>query len=145
MIKKLPNNFVSQDIVPYLQQYGSVSDIRLKNNEAIVKLDTHANAAMAIFALQGQIIKNHAIQLDWLKTATTPSFITPISRSNSQENLHTPFYCQPKTALHQLKHTFENQHKTSRPPAPTMTESLLPNHGWNQYYQQYYSAGHLTI
>lgn len=142
LIKNLPKDIASQDLVPYLQQYGFVSDIRIKNNEAIVKLDTHANAATAIFALQGLLIRDHAIHLDWLKTT---SFIAPISRSNSQENLHVPFYSQPKTALHQLKNTFENQFKTSRPPAPTMSDAILPNHGWNQYYQQYYSAGHLTI
>ncbi|KAI8644274.1 hypothetical protein BD408DRAFT_413600 [Parasitella parasitica] len=146
-IRGLPKNAISQDIAPHLQQYGFVTDIHIKRGEAIVKLDTHANAATAIFALQGVIIAGETVRLGWVKDRN-------IQRTDSQDNMTRSYnvfssgYVPPSKLVNQITNTYEN-HTTMRPPAPTTDpaggEPGGGLHGWNQYYQQYYSAGHLTI
>ncbi|CEP17338.1 hypothetical protein [Parasitella parasitica] len=146
-IRGLPENAISQDIAPHLQQYGFVTDIHIKKGEAIVKLDTHANAATAIFALQGVTIAGKTVRLDWVKDRN-------IQRTDSQDNMSRSYnvfssgYVAPSKLVNQITNTYEN-HTTMRPPAPTTDpaggEPGGGLHGWNQYYQQYYSAGHLTI
>lgn len=146
-IRGLPKNVISQDIAPHLQQYGFVTDIYIKKGEAIVKLDTHANAATAIFALQGVTIAGKTVRLGWVKDRN-------VQRTDSQDNMARSFnvfssgYVPPSKLVNQITNTYEN-HTTMRPPAPTTDpaggEPGGGLHGWNQYYQQYYSAGHLTI
>ncbi|KAK4515283.1 rRNA-binding ribosome biosynthesis protein utp25 [Mucor velutinosus] len=146
-IRGLPKNVISQDIAPHLQQYGFVTDIHIKKGEAIVKLDTHANAATAIFALQGVTIAGKPVRLGWVKDRD-------IQRIDSQDNMTRSFnvfssgYVPPSKLVNRITNTYEN-HTTMRPPAPTTDpaggEPGGGHHGWNQYYQQHYSAGHLTI
>ncbi|KAI8881100.1 hypothetical protein K501DRAFT_123805, partial [Backusella circina FSU 941] len=68
-IGNLPEQIIKQDLAPYLQQYSYVSEIHLEAEKgtAIAKLDTHANAATAIFALQGINIGGKAVQFSWAK------------------------------------------------------------------------------
>ncbi|KAI8384580.1 uncharacterized protein BYT42DRAFT_562968 [Radiomyces spectabilis] len=147
-IGNLPQEITPQDIAPYFQQYGFVSDIRLQNDKgvAFVKLDTHANAATAIFALQGFNIGGKAVKLSWGKdrpnhtsepTAPPPlNYYAPGYRNNG--------WFQPITGTYDMH--------TMRPPAPVAgTPSMSGGeegggiHGWNQYYHTYYSAGHQSI
>lgn len=149
-IYNLPKNIISQDIAPYLQQHGYVSDIYIKPNKgkAIAKLDTHANAATAIFALQGVTIAGKTVRLDWVKDRNN------VRRTDSVENMGRSFnvfssgYVPPCKLVNQITKSYEN-HATMRPPAPTINiPGSKPEggpHGWNQYYEQYYSAGHVTI
>jgi nucleolysin TIA-1/TIAR len=149
-ISNLPKNIISQDIAPHLQQHGYVSDIYIKPNKgkAIVKLDTHANAATAIFALQGVTIAGRTVRLGWVKDRPN------VQRTDSHDNMTRSFnvfssgYMPPSKLVNQITKSYEN-HTTMRPPAPTTDpaggEPGGGLHGWNQYYQQYYSAGHITI
>lgn len=147
-IANLPKKVIKQDIVPHLQQYGFVSDIYIKGTKATVKLDTHANAATAIFALQGITIAGNQVRLGWVKDRTP-------QRTDSQDNMQrsfnvfSPGYNAPSKLVNQITNSYDNNHTTMRPPAPTSDptggEPGGGLHGWNQYYQQYYSAGHLTI
>jgi nucleolysin TIA-1/TIAR len=146
-ISHLPKQAIKQDVASHLQQYGVVSDIFMKGNKAIVKLDTHANAATAIFALQGIKIASKNVRLNWAKDRIP-------QRVDSQDSLQRSFnvfssgYIPPRKLVHQITNTYDN-HTTMRPPAPTSDpaggEPGGGLHGWNQYYQQYYSAGHLSI
>ncbi|KAI8877899.1 hypothetical protein K501DRAFT_259618 [Backusella circina FSU 941] len=145
-IRNLPKEIIKQDIAPYLQQHGYVSDIHLEADKgtATVKLDTHANAATAIFALQGATIAGKTVQLGWVKDRT-------IQRNDSHDHLNRSFnvfssgYIPPSKLVQQITKSYDNHHTTTRPPAPAFEPSGEDVHGWNQYYQQYYSAGHLTI
>lgn len=147
VISNLPKKVIKQDIVPHLQQYGFVSDIYIQGTKATVKLDTHANAATAIFALQGINIAGNNVRLDWVKDRTP-------QRTDSQDNMQrsynvfSPDYVAPNKLVNLITNTYDN-HTTMRPPAPTSDptggEPGGGLHGWNQYYQQYYSAGHLTM
>lgn len=149
-ISNLPKEVIKQDIAPHLQQYGVVSDIYIKGSKAIVKLDTHANAATAIFALQGINICGNNVRLGWVKDRTP-------QRIDSQDNMQRSFNVfssgseEPKKLVKSIMKTYDNNHTTMRPPAPTSDPEANGGepggqlHGWNQYYQQYYSAGHITI
>lgn len=149
-IANLPKEVIKQDIAPHLQQYGFVSDIYIKGSKATVKLDTHANAATAIFALQGMNIAGNNVRLGWVKDRAP-------ERIDSQDNMQRSFnvfssgYEAPKKLVKSIMKTYDNNHKTMRPPAPTSDPEATGGepggglHGWNQYYQQYYSAGHITI
>jgi nucleolysin TIA-1/TIAR len=90
-------------------------------------LDTHANASTAIFALQGFPMAGQAMELSW----GTHSFTT------------APSYL-PRGGYYDMF--------TMRPPAPVAGSAYSAGgkagqaiHGWNQYYQNYYSAGHQNI
>ncbi|GAA5803505.1 hypothetical protein HPULCUR_008987 [Helicostylum pulchrum] len=148
-IANLPKNVIKQDIVPHLQQYGFVSDIYIKGTKATVKLDTHANAATAIFALQGINIAGNNVRLGWVKDRT-PQRTDSHDNMQRSYNVFSPGYTAPSKLVNQITNSYEN-HTTMRPPAPTSDPTGSGGepggglHGWNQYYQQYYSAGHLTI
>ncbi|KAI9472336.1 MAG: hypothetical protein EXX96DRAFT_583693 [Benjaminiella poitrasii] len=164
MIQNLPKKVISQDIVPHLQQYGYVSDIYITPNqgEAIVKLDTHANAATAILALQNTVMAGNIVHLAWAKQQQDKlNNHNAVLSSPSPSSLFDAFSSiSPKKLIHQITDKYEN-HMTMRPPAPTTTTATTTSientdessnhtnnsqpHGWNQYYQHYYSAGHLTI
>ncbi|RCH78518.1 hypothetical protein CU098_004677 [Rhizopus stolonifer] len=110
---------------------------------AIVRLDTHANAATAIIALQDTMIAGNKVRLRWAKEERQEQTDSP-TRSF---NVFSSGYEHPKELVNQITNTYEN-HTTTRPPAPTFDASMDTEeglHGWNQYYQQYYSAGHITI
>ncbi|KAL1935284.1 hypothetical protein VTP01DRAFT_4424 [Rhizomucor pusillus] len=68
-IGNLPHGTTQHDLAPYFQQYGYVSDIRIQSDRgfAFVKMDTHANASTAIFALQGLQIGGRPVRLSWGK------------------------------------------------------------------------------
>jgi nucleolysin TIA-1/TIAR len=149
-IRNLPNNIISQDIAPHLQQYGYVSDIYIKpsKGKAIVKLDTHANAATAIFALQGVTIAGKTVHLGWVKDRNSVQRTDSLDNMTRSFNIFSSGYVPPSKLVNQITESYEN-HTTTRPPAPTTDpaggEPGGGLHGWNQYYQQYYSAGHITI
>ncbi|KAG0168374.1 hypothetical protein DFQ28_004899 [Apophysomyces sp. BC1034] len=145
-ISNLPYETSRQDVAPYFQQYGYVSDIYIPADRgyAFVKLDTHANAAMAIFALQGFDIRGRPVKLSWAdETHQTHSNdsdpILPFGKymfgSNRAQIL-------PESGLYDMYAT--------RPPAPVAgalrkaSGVLAGNggHGWNQYYLSYYSGGY---
>jgi nucleolysin TIA-1/TIAR len=109
-------------------------------------LDTHANAATAIFALQGATIAGKTVQLGWVKDRAVQ-----LQRNDSFDHLNRSFnvfssgYIPPSKLVQQITKGYDNHHTTTRPPAPAFEQSGEGLHGWNQYYQQHYSAGHLTI
>ena len=149
-ISNLPKNVIKQDIASHLQQYGHVTDIYIKGTKAIVKLDTHANAATAIFALQGMNIAGNNVHLMWAKDRKPQrtDSVDNMQRSYNVFSSHEP----PKKLINTIMKSYDNNHTTMRPPAPTSADADATGgepggglHGWNQYYQQYYSAGHLTI
>ncbi|KAI7892709.1 uncharacterized protein EV154DRAFT_503875 [Mucor mucedo] len=146
-ISNLPKQVIKQDIIPHLQQYGFVSDIYVKGSKATVKLDTHANAATAIFALQGVNIAGNNVRLGWVKDRA-PQRVDSQDNMQRSYNVFSPGYITPSKYVNLITNTYDN-HTTMRPPAPTSDpmggEPGGGLHGWNQYYQQYYSAGHLTI
>ncbi|KAG0175054.1 hypothetical protein DFQ30_001051 [Apophysomyces sp. BC1015] len=140
---------VEQDLAPYFQQYGYVSDIRLQTDRgfAFVKMDTHANASTAIFALQGFQLGGRPAKLSWgkdrLGNSTTGTQYEAYTTFNYAT---TPTYGQ-QTWMQPTAGAYDIQ--TMRPPAAitgrhgdTGSGGGGGNPGWDQYYQQYYSAGH---
>ncbi|CDS05996.1 hypothetical protein LRAMOSA08524 [Lichtheimia ramosa] len=71
-IGNLPHSVTQQDLAPFFQSYGFVSDIRLQSERgfAFIKMDTHGNAANAIFSLQGITIHGRPAKLSWGKDRT---------------------------------------------------------------------------
>ncbi|KAI8375529.1 hypothetical protein BD560DRAFT_445799 [Blakeslea trispora] len=136
-ISNLPKKTISQDIVPHLQQYGSVSHVYIISDQrrAIVKLDTHANAATAIFALNATMIAGRKTRLSWAKEKQ-------IKLAESHYHLSMPplTLLQPTQAIDQLL-TNQQDHTKARPPAPAISSDIPSHfHGWNQYDQNYYMA-----
>jgi nucleolysin TIA-1/TIAR len=73
-----------------------------------------------------------------------------LARASSRDNLNRSYnvfslgHISPKKMVQQITTVYDN-HTTTRPPAPAFDQADDGTHGWNQYYQKYYSAGHLTI
>ncbi|KAI8145660.1 hypothetical protein BJV82DRAFT_711232 [Fennellomyces sp. T-0311] len=161
-IGNLPHGITQQDIAPYFQQYGYVSDIRLQSERgfAFVKMDTHANASSAILTLQGVLIHGRPAKLSWGKdrninnvTSNTASY-DPYSSYNyaTATGYGAQNWVQPGA--------YDMQQQSMRPAAAGSqanlgadTSAAVGNAaGWSQqqqqqqqqqqYYQQYYSAGH---
>ncbi|KAI8327813.1 hypothetical protein BC941DRAFT_446256 [Chlamydoabsidia padenii] len=135
-IDNLPSDVSDHDLVPHFQQYGYVSHIERDEHGATIRLDTHANASTAIFALQGFPLDGHALDLSW----GTHTFHNDKPIMNS-----SPIY---------LAHHHGGFYDmfAMRPPAPVAGSAHSAGgkagqaiHGWNQYYQNYYSAGHQNI
>jgi nucleolysin TIA-1/TIAR len=65
------------DLIPLFQNYGYIVEIRMQADRgfAFVKLDTHANAALAIMTLQTQqhLIHGRPIKCSWGKDRQTES------------------------------------------------------------------------
>lgn len=63
------------DLIPLFQNYGYIVEIRMQADRgfAFVKLDTHANAALAIMSLQNQqhLIHGRPIKCSWGKDRQT--------------------------------------------------------------------------
>ena len=57
------------DLIPVFQGYGYIVEIRMQADRgfAFVKLDTHANAALAITHLQNQMVHGRPIKCSWGK------------------------------------------------------------------------------
>ncbi|KAI8374970.1 hypothetical protein EDC96DRAFT_497428 [Choanephora cucurbitarum] len=139
-ITNLSKKCVSQDIVPHLQQYGSVSDIYMvpDKRRAVVKLDTHANATSAIFALDGTTLAGRRVRLNWAKE----KYIEQAEnhhRLTHSIGLFPSILLPPKQTMDQLLN-IEHCHITARPPAPAFSSNVTGDfHGWNQFDQTYYS------
>ncbi|KAF7727996.1 hypothetical protein EC973_006761 [Apophysomyces ossiformis] len=148
-IGNLPHGITQQDLAPYFQQYGYVSDIRLQSDRgfAFVKMDTHANASTAIFALQGFQLGGRPAKLSWGKDRlSSNSTSTQYDAYGSYNYAATPPYGQ-QTWMQPTAGAYDVH--TMRPPASvagrhgdTGTGGGGGNPSWDQYYQQYYSAGH---
>ncbi|KAI8331841.1 hypothetical protein BC941DRAFT_437681 [Chlamydoabsidia padenii] len=132
----------------------------MTDHGATIKLDTHANASTAIFALQGFDMGGRAMQLDWgtheistehpamnyaTPTSTLPaaSLQSNTATTNVNNGLSTQSQTMDAAYFDMLAH---------RPPAPVAGSPHSAGgkagqaiHGWNQYYQNYYSAGHQHI
>ncbi|SAL95570.1 hypothetical protein [Absidia glauca] len=165
-VKNLPDEITEQDLIPHFQQYGYVSHITLTpDHDATIKLDTHANASTAIFALQGFDLDGRAMQLSWgtheidnehpAMNYATPSSTLPAASLNAPNTsasattnpANTSDIVQPQTNAAAYFDML-----THRPPAPVAGSPHSAGgkagqaiHGWNQYYQTYYSAGHQSI
>ncbi|KAI9032792.1 hypothetical protein CLU79DRAFT_692977 [Phycomyces nitens] len=149
-VGNLPPGITRQQIGPYFQQYGFVSDILERSNDgyALVKLDTHANASSAIFSLQGFNIGGQPVELSWGKDtmlqSNNESYAGERLRKYTPGQAESNFWVLPSLGLY--------DYNTMRPPAPvagaqgnTENGEGVVQHGWNQYYQKYYSAGHQSI
>lgn len=57
------------DLIPLFQNYGFITEIRMQADRgfAFVKLDSHANAALAIATLQNHLIHGRPIKCSWGK------------------------------------------------------------------------------
>ncbi|CDH51318.1 hypothetical protein CERSUDRAFT_110250 [Lichtheimia corymbifera JMRC:FSU:9682] len=75
-VHPLPSETTKQDLWFYFSQYGYVSGIDLHLNEsyAIVSMDTHANAALAMFSLQEFKLHDEPVQLDWSTSETAKPY-----------------------------------------------------------------------
>ncbi|KAL0083526.1 hypothetical protein F4703DRAFT_1795071 [Phycomyces blakesleeanus] len=145
-IGNLPHGITQQDIAPYFQQYGYVTDIRLQSDRgyAFVKMDSHANAATSIFALQGFAIGGRPAKLSWGKDRTAANNNTQQYDPYSYNYANTPYaqqnWMQPAGNAYDVQ--------GMRPPAQVAGPHAAPgpeaggNQNWDQYYQNYYSAGH---
>ncbi|KAL0088132.1 hypothetical protein J3Q64DRAFT_1846330 [Phycomyces blakesleeanus] len=149
-VGNLPRGITRQQIGPFFQQYGFVSDILERSNDgyALVKLDTHANASSAILALQGFNIGGQPIELSWGKDTMLQSNNEFYAGENLRK--YTPGQAENNNWV--LPGTGLCDYNTMRPPAPvagsqgnTDNGTGVGQHGWNQYYQHYYSAGHQSI
>lgn len=71
----LPSETTKQDLWFYFSQYGYVSgiDLHLNENYAIVSMDTHANAALAMFSLQEFKLHDEPVELHWSTSETAKS------------------------------------------------------------------------
>ncbi|ORZ14694.1 hypothetical protein BCR42DRAFT_417475 [Absidia repens] len=188
-VENLPDGVSEQDLIPHFQQYGYVSHIEMNDHGAIIKLDTHANASTAIFALQGFKIEGQAIELSWgthvttndhpamnyatISTtvpaaALTNTTATMNSNNNSGSNNNISSSIGSGAISIGSNNATTSQESwrfqpnlngsgyydllTMRPPAPVAGSPHSAGgkagqaiHGWNQYYQNYYSAGHQNI
>ncbi|KAF7722973.1 hypothetical protein EC973_002442 [Apophysomyces ossiformis] len=139
-VENLQDKIIRQDIGPYFQQYGYVSDVHMAAGRgcAFVKMDTHANAATAILALQGYSIKGRPVKLSW-------------ADENEDFGQNGSKACPPFGASGISVHSELGSYDMlqTRPPAPVIGESdslsigVAGNggYGWNQYYQTYYNGG----
>ncbi|KAI9492853.1 hypothetical protein BDB00DRAFT_929474 [Zychaea mexicana] len=164
-IGNLPHGITQQDLAPYFQQYGYVSDIRLQSERgfAFVKMDTHANAATAIYALQGFQIHGRPAKLSWGKDRN-------VSNNNNNRASYDPYssynyatatgygaqnWVQPGAYDMQQQRPAgagsQGNLGTDGSAAAAAAVGSAAATGWNQqqqqqqqqqYYQQYYSAGH---
>ncbi|KAI7849239.1 hypothetical protein BDC45DRAFT_540281 [Circinella umbellata] len=90
-VSKLPDGVTKQAIASIFQQYGLVSQIRLRHHTdknrktyALVSMDTHANAAMAIFSLQKLEFECQCVSVKWSRrSSSTPSSNPPTTESQS--------------------------------------------------------------
>ncbi|KAI8079887.1 uncharacterized protein BX664DRAFT_388856 [Halteromyces radiatus] len=147
-VKNLPTQVSEQDLVSHFQQYGYVSHIEMDEYGATVTLDTHANASTAIFALQGFDIQGQPIELEWAHEN---------EKEQEQEQKEDSYYSmyqqqQDNQWRFQPIHGGYYDLLMMRPPAPVAGSPYSAGgkagqaiHGWNQYYQNYYSAGHQSI
>ncbi|KAI9022814.1 hypothetical protein CLU79DRAFT_750900 [Phycomyces nitens] len=144
-IGNLPHGITQQDIAPYFQQYGYVTDIRLQSDRgyAFVKMDSHANAATSIFALQGFAIGGRPAKLSWGKDRTAANNNTqqydPYSYNYANTSYAQQNWVQPTGNAYDVQ--------AMRPPAQVAGPHSTPGpeaggQNWDQYYQNYYSAGH---
>ncbi|KAI7869410.1 hypothetical protein BDF14DRAFT_1784848 [Spinellus fusiger] len=149
-IGNLPRETTCQHIAPYLQQYGHVSDIHMHASKgyALVKLDTHANASTAIFALQGFNIGGRPVSLSWGDDKISQGAIQ--CGAGNEFKHYTPGHADNNAWI--LPSEILYNPYTMRPPAPVVgglgnsgIGEGFGQHGWNQYYQHYYSAGHQSI
>ncbi|KAI8381216.1 uncharacterized protein BYT42DRAFT_565707 [Radiomyces spectabilis] len=138
-IGNLPHGITQQDIAPYFQQYGYVTDIRLQTDRgfAFVKMDTHANASAAIFALQGFQIGGRPAKLSWGKDRMANNNNTPYG---GDPYASYNYAAGPYAQQNWVQPTTAYDPQTMRAPAPGAGTG---HEGWEQYYQhqQYYNAG----
>lgn len=61
------------DLIPLFQNYGYIVEVRMQADRgfAFVKLDTHANAALAITTLQNSLVHGRPIKCSWGKDRQT--------------------------------------------------------------------------
>ncbi|CAO3648785.1 unnamed protein product [Cunninghamella echinulata] len=156
-ISNLPTHVSEQDLVPHFQQYGYVTHIQKNMDGVTISLDTHANAATAIFALQGFKMNGQSLELSWgtsnpehphpsrSNSTSTSSFLSSSSSTSSPMMIKNKPSFQPMYGGHYNIFTM-------RPPAPVAGSPRSSGgkpgqgvHAWNQYYQNYYSAGHQNI
>ncbi|KAH9969179.1 hypothetical protein BC827DRAFT_1168269, partial [Russula dissimulans] len=66
-VDNLDPHCTSMDLIPPFQTIGYLSDIHNHTDRgfALVKMDTHEHAAMAIFRLQGHIVHGRPIRCSW--------------------------------------------------------------------------------
>ncbi|KAI8991169.1 hypothetical protein BDF20DRAFT_843119 [Mycotypha africana] len=176
-VRNLPKNVIMHDIAPHFQQFGHVSDIHIKTLEneqkkAIVKMDTHANAATAICALQGITIGGKSAVLNWSTTEEEETINRKINNEHHLQHYYNNLNHQPVTSQLNaatrkksaksviMEDSYLMNTTSMRPPAPAAPstssgadhkhapgtqpskEGLV--HGWDQYYRQYYNASHIS-
>ncbi|KAI9262195.1 hypothetical protein BDA99DRAFT_510500 [Phascolomyces articulosus] len=158
-IGNLPHGITQQDIAPYFQQYGYVSDIRLQSDRgfAFVKMDTHANAATSIYALQGFQIHGRPAKLSWgkdrsLQANNNRASYDPYSSYNyaAATGYGAQNWVQPGYEQSMRPAGAGPQASPGGADASAAAAAAVGNAGgWTQqqqqqqqYYQQYYSAGH---
>ncbi|CAO3637627.1 unnamed protein product [Cunninghamella blakesleeana] len=164
-ITNLPENLSEQALVPHFQQYGYVTYVHKNKDGVTISLDTHGNAATAIFALQGFKLEGNSLELTWgtnpdaqqLQHANHHSQFnylscSPSSNGSSFMTSSLPITMKNKPTFQPLYGGHHYNMFTMLPPAPvsgsprsSMGKPGQGVHAWNQYYQNYYSAGHQNI
>ncbi|KAI8069961.1 hypothetical protein BC940DRAFT_296590 [Gongronella butleri] len=149
-VTNLSPNVPEQDLVSHFHQYGYVLQVEINHEEgrATLQLDTHGNAATAIFALQGFVMDDQAIELSWAPAAVSKDTMSASTARRRRASSILQQVLQPN-----LNNPTYYDMLTTRPPAPVVVGSPSSSsgrpgeaiHGWNQYYQSYYSAGHQNV
>ncbi|KAK4688828.1 nucleolysin TIA-1/TIAR, partial [Tremellales sp. Uapishka_1] len=95
------------DLIPLFQGYGYIVEIRMQADRgfAFVKLDTHANAALAITQLQNQLVHGRPIKCSWGKDRQAgdplptpiagggqPGYPVPLAYGNQYQQNYYPGY-----------------------------------------------------
>ncbi|KAI9317525.1 hypothetical protein BX666DRAFT_1938095 [Dichotomocladium elegans] len=163
-IGNLPHGITQQDIAPFFQQYGYVSDIRLQTERgfAFIKMDSHTNAANAIYSLQGYQIHGRPAKLSWGKdrvSGSTNAHLAPGGGAAGSPAGAVPYDPYSTYGSYPAAAGYA---PSAAGAAPGTTNWVQPGSydargvgnagmdgsaGWTQqqqqqYYQQYYSAGH---
>ncbi|KAI9488502.1 hypothetical protein BDB00DRAFT_942271 [Zychaea mexicana] len=90
-VSKLPHGVTKQSIVSNFQQYGYVSHVHLqtadtyRKGHALVSMDTHANAAMALFSLQKLKLEGRSVSVKWHRSSSSSSTLPSSSVTTSQQ------------------------------------------------------------
>ncbi|KAI9270699.1 hypothetical protein BDA99DRAFT_502484 [Phascolomyces articulosus] len=122
-VSKLPHGVTKQSIASIFQQYGLVSQIHLhqhadkhRKRYALVSMDTHANAAMAIFSLQSLKLEGQCVSVKWSRRSSTSS--------SSTSPIAPPSLSQRRKIQQKLPHFVSNteedlqQQQKVHPPSP---------------------------
>ncbi|ORX46553.1 hypothetical protein DM01DRAFT_1410606 [Hesseltinella vesiculosa] len=145
----LPDSVTEQDLVSHFQQYGYVLHIDiLDGGRASLQLDTHGNAATAIFALQGFMMDDQPISLAWGQCGDEGPH--PTSRGPRKPSVSSVFQQMYHQPTPNVPGYFDMLNM--RPPAPVVGSPGASGgkageaiHGWHQYNYVHYSAGHQNI